>query len=120
MVILFIVKFLTFFTGCLSCFILHSHLNVPAVVASSLVGLFATYIPFSKRYQKHSVAAVYAGSFAGMCSLDLISSYWELGAISLIGASLYIMTMNLFEGFGGKLGSVAFISVALFILARGI
>lgn len=116
----FILKYLTFFSGCLACFFLHTQFSVPAVIASCLVGLIGSLIPFPKRYGNHPYAALYAGSFAGMCSQGLIQSYWELAIISLIGAILYVTTRKMFTGFGGKLGSIAFVSVALFILAKGI
>jgi len=74
---------------------------------------------FPARFKNHPYAAIYAGSFAGMCSSHLITSYWEIAIISVIGASLYVLTINMFTGFGGKLGSVAFASVALFMLAKG-
>ncbi|WP_369675522.1 hypothetical protein, partial [Enterococcus faecium] len=61
-----------------------------------------------------------AAIYAGMCSEGLISSYWELAGISVIGAVLYAITTKVFTGFGGKLGSIAFVSVALYILAKGI
>jgi len=80
--------------------------------------LIGTFIPFSRVYKSHPYAAIYAGSFAGMCSSSLINNYWELGLISFFGASLYVMTMNLFAGFGGRLGSVAFASVALYMFTK--
>ncbi len=124
MILLFIVKYMAFFLGCFFCFLLHAKLDVPIVIASSVVGLIGSFIPLpsfiKERYHTHPHAAIYAGSFAGMCSAELITSYWELGIISMIGALIYILTMNLFHGFGGKLGSVAFVSVTLFILVRGV
>lgn len=116
----FILKYIAFFGGCASCFILHTQFAIPAVIASCLVGLIGTLIPMPKIYGQHPYAAIYAGSFAGMCSEGLISSYWELACISIIGAVLYAITTKVFTGFGGKLGSIAFVSVALFILAKGI
>ena len=84
----FLVKFIAFFIGCLLCFVLHTVFNIPAVIAASSVGLAGSFIPFSQLFKNHPSAAIYAGSFAGMCSSSLISSYWELGFISLIGACL--------------------------------
>ena len=52
-----------------------------------------------------------------VCVSSLINNYWELGLISFC-ASLYVMTMNLFAGFGGRLGSVAFASVALYMFTK--
>ncbi|WP_404340746.1 hypothetical protein [Pseudoalteromonas mariniglutinosa] len=97
---------------------MHTELALPLVISSALTGLIGSFIPFPQGFQNHPYAAIYAGSFAGMCSSSLIDGYWELAIISLIGASLYMLTMNLFSGFGGRLGSVAFASVALFFLAK--
>lgn len=113
-------KFITFFIGCLSCFILHTTLALPIVVSAALTGLIGSFIPFPARYQNHPYASIYAGSFAGMCSTNLISNYWEIAIISAIGAVLYTLTLNVFAGFGGRLGSIAFASVALFVLAKGL
>lgn len=114
----FLVKYICFFCGCFLSFILHDKFNVPIVVAAAGTGLIGTFIPFSRAYKSHPYAAIYAGSFAGMCSSSLINNYWELGLISFFGASLYVMTMNLFAGFGGRLGSVAFASVALYMFTK--
>ncbi|WP_201023484.1 hypothetical protein [Pseudoalteromonas sp. 10-33] len=116
----FFIKFGAFFSGCLLCFVMHTEFNFPAVIAASVVGLSGSFIPFPKSLNIHPNAAIYAGSFAGMCSSSLINSYWELAFISLLGACLYVLTLNLFSGFGGKLGSIAFVSVAVFALAKGI
>ncbi|MAD05071.1 MAG: hypothetical protein CMK65_15810 [Pseudoalteromonas sp.] len=99
---------------------LHDQANVALVLSAAVTGLVGTFIPFPARFGNHPYAAIYAGSFAGMCSSSLIDSYWELSFISLIGACLYMLTMNLFAGFGGRLGSVAFASVALFMMAKGV
>jgi hypothetical protein len=115
-----LLKFITFFFGFVSCFAMHTTFALPLVISAALVGLVGSFIPFPEQYKNHPYAAIYAGSFAGMCSTQLITSYWEIAIISLIGASLYVLTMNMFTGFGGKLGGVAFASVAIFILAKGI
>ncbi|MBG9995720.1 hypothetical protein I6F50_11650 [Pseudoalteromonas sp. NZS127_1] len=99
---------------------MHTTFALPLVISAALTGLIGSFIPFPALYKNHPYAAIYAGSFAGMCSTHLITSYWEIAIISLIGSSLYVLTMNMFTGFGGKLGSVAFASVALFVLAKGI
>ncbi|WP_209438564.1 hypothetical protein [Pseudoalteromonas neustonica] len=116
----FILKYIAFFMGSIACYNLHTQFMVPVVIASCLTGLIGSFIPFPKSSGNHPYAAIYAGSFAGMCSQGLISSYWELAIISLIGAILYVLTTKLFTGFGGRLGSIAFVSVALFVLAKGI
>jgi hypothetical protein len=113
-------KFITFFIGFISCFVMHTTFALPLVISAALTGLIGSFIPFPERFKNHPYASIYAGSFAGMCSTNLITSYWEITVISLIGASLYVLTLNMFTGFGGKLGSVAFASIAIFFLAKGI
>ncbi|EPZ49416.1 hypothetical protein M902_0898 [Bacteriovorax sp. BAL6_X] len=85
------------------------------MIASAIIGLIASLIPMRTTLQ----AAVYSGSFAGMCSSSLVSNYWEILGISLIGAILYFYTLRIFQGFGGKLGAIAFVSVALFFFIKG-
>lgn len=115
-----LLKFITFFLGFTACFAMHTTLALPLVISAALPGLIGSLVPFPQQYKNHPYAAIYAGSFAGMCSTQVITSYWEILIISIIGASLYVMSMNMFTGFGGKLGGVAFASVALFVLAKGI
>ncbi|MBS3797989.1 MULTISPECIES: hypothetical protein [unclassified Pseudoalteromonas] len=119
MVKFFFVKYLAFLVGCTLCFVLHAQFAVPVVLAASVTGLLGSFIPLSQAFGPHPRGAVYAGSFAGMCSAELIGSYWHIALLALIGTSLYALTINMFTGFGGKLGGVAFVSVALFMLTRG-
>ena len=115
-----LLKFITFFLGFVACFAMHTTFALPLVISAALTGLIGSFIPFPARYKNHPYAAIYAGSFAGMCSTNLISNYWEIAIISAIGAVLYTLTLNVFAGFGGRLGSIAFASVALFVLAKGL
>ena len=84
-----------------------------AVVASSLVGLLGAAIGslLSNRYLP---AAVFAGSFAGMTAIAVA----PLGATALAGAGAgvllaLLMSFKVFPEYGGKLGTVAFISNCL-------
>lgn len=114
----YIVKFTAFLLACMACFALHNIFAVPIVLAAAGVGLLGTFIPFNKRFENHPQMAIYAGSFAGMCSEAVVSSFAELAFISLIGASFIVASKNLFVGFGGRLGGVAFASVAIVVLAK--
>lgn len=111
----FLYKLGAFFFGCLLCFILHSKFSWSPVLACASVGLIGSFLPVNANMK----AAIYSGSFAGMCSSELVSNYGEIFGISLIGAVIYLYTLKLFQGFGGKLGTVAFVSVALFYLVKG-
>lgn len=114
----FVLKFIVFLLACVACFTLHNVFAVPIVLASASIGLLGSLIPFPKRFENHPNAAIYAGSFAGMCSSELITSFSELAIIAFIGSSLFLFGKNMFVGFGGRLGGLAFVSVALFVLTR--
>lgn len=106
----------SFFIGLISCFLLHTELAIPMVIAASLPALCATFLPVPNKLKHHPYAALYAGCFAGMCSIEVISSFTSLFLISLVGGALYQLSIGLFDGFGGRLGGIAFTSVALFSL----
>ena len=81
-----------------------------AVVASSLVGLLGACVG-SLASDVNLPAAVFAGSFVGMTAIAVA----PLVAIAIAGAgagTLYalVITFDVFPGYGGRLGTVAFIS----------
>jgi hypothetical protein len=90
--------------------LLQRRFGVSAVVASSLVGMLGACVG-SLASDVNLPAAVFAGSFAGMTAVAVA----PLAAIAIAGAgagALYalIITFDLFPGYGGRLGTVAFIS----------
>ncbi len=90
----------------LSVFITYSivhFFNISAVLASSFIGLLG-YL-FIRKYQ----ISIYCGSFAGMVSVALFG-YFEVGILAVLCAFIFLLTKPLFSGFGGKLGTVAFLS----------
>jgi len=116
--IFFLNKLLTFFVGTFLCFALHHHLHLPVVLAAALTGLAGSFWRWPTHYGHHPQAAIYAGAFAGMCSSEWVASWAELGGISFVGALLYTLTRNIFEGFGGRLGAIAFAAVCSVILIK--
>ncbi len=94
--------------------------GVTAVVASSLVGLLGATIG-SLFSDTRFPAAVFTGSFAGMTAAAVA----PLGTIALAGAGsgfLYALVMgfDVFRGYGGRMGAVAFISTSLVLRMAGI
>lgn len=57
---------------------------------------------------------IYCGAFVGMVSSSLLTNY-SLMAASLLSGLLYIFLADIFHGYGGKLGSIAFISCMITI-----
>jgi len=78
-------------------------LDVSNVFASSFIGLIGFLF-----FRKHELA-IYCGSFAGMVSVALFG-YDEVLVLALICAIIFELTKPLFAGYGGKLGTIAFMS----------
>ena len=78
-----------------------------AVLAASLVGLIAGIV-----FPAVAVP-VYCGSFVGMTSSRLLVDHSELALAGTIAAIVYLLTERAFIGFGGKLGTIAFIGTLL-------
>lgn len=111
-----------FALGCILCFLGHEYLSISSVTSSALIGLLGSFVTSKDKSEINLCpAAIYSGSFAGMCSSEIISNHLELFIVSLLGGILYLGLDGLFKGIGGKLGTVAFCSVAIFfILQKGL
>ena len=97
--------------GGLAAYALSHELGLGPVIAASLVGLLASLI-----WPETSIAA-YCGAFVGMTSDILFFNYWEVAVAGLIAGGVYIMTRDVFNGFGGKLGTIALVGTALTCLS---
>ena len=107
-----------FLLGSVSCYLLHAIFERDKT--ATIPALISSFIPFKNDYKHHPIAAIYTGCFAGMCSVSTVSSVWEFIFIGAIGTVLYVKSINLFEGFGGRLGGIAFTCSALFVLLKGV
>ena len=77
-------------------------LSIPVIIASAAVGLAGHFL--IKNYE----VAIYCGSFAGMIS-PFIFNYGEVLILAFITAIYFIFTKRILKGFGGKLGTTAFL-----------
>jgi hypothetical protein len=95
--------------------------GISAVVASALVGLLGAGVG-SLASDVNLSAVVFAGSFAGMTAVAVV----PLVPIAIAGAgagALYALAIrfDVFPGYGGRLGTVAFISTLCMIwIATGL
>lgn len=112
--------FFAYSLGCLICFLFHTVFSFPIVIAASLPALIFSFIPTPKAFAHHPYAAFYAGCFTGMCSVTVIEQLWHLIPVCLLGTLLYQSSIRLFSGFGGRLGGIAFTSVSMFVLLKGL
>jgi hypothetical protein len=88
--------------GSLSTYFLHVYLPFHPVLASSIIGYMG-----SKFFRKHQVV-IYCGSFVGMASSEAMGGFFPLLLATLIAVVLFNLSKDVFVGFGGKLGAIAF------------
>jgi len=93
--------------GGLITYALSHEMGLGPVIAASLVGLLASMI-----WPETSVAA-YCGAFVGMTSDILLFTYPEVALAGLISGLVFILSKDVFNGFGGKLGTMALVGTAL-------
>jgi len=77
-----------------------------SVLSSALVGMIGFLL-----IRKHSMA-LYCGSFAGMVSPQIFNHY-EVIVLGLICAFVYLLVKTILDGFGGRLGTIAFVSTTI-------
>jgi hypothetical protein len=115
----FIIKFTAFYFACLLCFTLQTSFGFSPVLSSALIGFAGSFYWFSTEVEKSGIhAVIYAGSFAGMASVKYLTGTGHILLISLIGTSLYLWSKPHLKGFGGKLGTIAFISTLIMIIIQ--
>lgn len=102
-------SFISVIVGAVVAYWISVTLGRGAVVGSALVGLYAATMI------KTLAVPLYCGSFVGMASAQVLG-YPELLLAGAIGGGIFVLGKHVFNGFGGKLGTVAFaacISAAL-------
>ena len=127
-------NFLIFFSTFIGCFltIYVSNQGFPSVFASSFIALLGAYFAMLIQNKTNIADSVFCGSFAGMISMNLLSggqySFFLMSLLlSILVGIIYTLIKllsskypkKLFNGFGGKLGTTAFISVFLFSFIFG-
>jgi len=100
-------EFAAVFIGGIFTFYLSIEMGLGAVIASSLVAIIADMI-----VPDYGVPA-YCGSFVGMSSNALFFNYSEVALASAIAGLVYVLARDVYGGFGGKLGTIAFIGGAI-------
>lgn len=93
--------------GGLFVYVLNDLLLIHTVLGSALVGVVGGLV--FKKYE----AAVFCGSFIGMTSPEVFN-YPEFILVSTFGGILFVLVLDILKGYGGKLGTTAFIFGFLF------
>lgn len=90
------------FAGGVSTYFLSVNLGLGPVIASGLIGLLGAFI-----LKKYAVQ-IFCGSFAGMASFSVFCSYPGVITASFFAGLLFVLSKEVFSGFGGRLGTIAF------------
>ena len=93
--------------GALATFALSVETSLNTVFVASALGLLGAFIPKHKLF-KEAPAALYCGTFIGMTSTLVANGYLFIA----LGGLVYIIAKPFLNGFGGKLGTIAFGGVA--------
>lgn len=95
----------------LMCFFLITYLKIDRIIAASSIGLLASLIPVLNKksgFLKHLPITFYCGSFVGMTSTNNAASWHFVLVAGSITGLLLIISKSIFQGIGGKLGTIAF------------
>ena len=89
------------FFGAIITYALHGHTPLDVVLATGLVGIGAAL--FMRRVQ----VPVYCGAFVGMSS-PMLLGWGPFLLASLLASVLFVIAKDVYNGYGGKLGTIAF------------
>ncbi len=84
-------------------YVLSINLGLGPVVAAGLVGIMATLAV--SRYD----VPIYCGAFVGMACSSLLHGYGHLFLAAGVAGAVFLISKPVFNGFGGKLGTIAVI-----------
>lgn len=88
--------------GALTTYVLSCDLGLGAVVAAGLIGLLGALI-----FPDQAVP-IYCGAFVGMVSPELLDNLSHVLIAAVIAGIVFDLSTGVLDGFGGKLGTIAF------------
>ncbi|MFD1094825.1 hypothetical protein [Salegentibacter chungangensis] len=94
------------------------NLDFGPVIAAGATGTIASFLPSVLKKKKQGIiaefpAAVYCGAFVGMTAPSVAGNLSFIIFSGFLAGSFLLLAKNIFNGFGGKLGTIAFGGVAL-------
>ncbi len=112
----FILIFATI-SGAILTYWLNIKFSIGVVLAAGLVGFISSFIPFLERKSdvfREIPVAMYCGAFAGMTAPFIAHGYTFIFFAGLLSGLLLVISKDTFQGYGGKLGTIAFGGVSIF------
>lgn len=101
--------------GALITYLLATKLHLTTTISSALVGLIAVIVfeKLDKEKYKLFPASFYCGSFVGMTAVTVIHNPLIILIAGAISGLIFTASQDYFVGVGGKLGTMAFVSVVI-------
>lgn len=91
------------------------------IMASSATGILASFMPKANLYNvEDAKGCVYCASFAAIGTHLNYNSPFEFIVLPLFVGILFNLLRPYFVGFGGKLGSLAFVATTFYLLLKEI
>lgn len=100
--------------GAVLTFVLSIELGLGAVVASAVVGLVGAQV-----VKGRDQLVLYLGAFVGMSSALRFPTYTPLLSAGLLGGLFYELLEEVWEGCGGRLGTIAAAAVLVVLAVTG-
>ncbi len=101
------------FIGFFSC-LFFIKIGINPIVASALTGFIVSLLPFSNKSNISTL--VYCSSFAAIGVTELTNSFVLIFLLPILLMFIYQLTKTVAKGYGGKLGTIAFVSSGIFYL----
>lgn len=90
--------------GTLSTYLVSVYFDLGAILAAAIVGIIA-----AMTISDYAVE-IYCGAFVGMVSPEVLHDLTHIVIAGLLAGLIFYLSLNTFEGYGGKLGTIAFSS----------
>ncbi len=96
---------------------LNIEIGLGGVIASAVVGLLGVLLKkLFKNAPQLLAPAIYCGSFIGMTKAFIEPYYLVISLAGIISGLFFSISQFWFQGFGGKLGSIAFVGMLFSLL----
>ncbi len=102
--------------GTFTTYLLNHKLALGPIIAVSLTGLLASFIPNINKdsiYLKQLPPAIYCGAFVGMSGSRVANDFYFVLTAAFFTGVLLVVSKSLLRGVGGRLGTLAFSGVVM-------
>ncbi|MGK0367338.1 MAG: hypothetical protein ACI9QD_000472 [Thermoproteota archaeon] len=115
---IYLISFIIPFSlGHLGTFHLSHVFSVHAIITSCLITLTVGLL---RKASKETQSLIYCGTFSGMSASSHFVHWYQHLVACLLGGIIFYLLRNRLKGFGGKFGSIAFISALAASLVGGL